>query len=68
MERKPREDLIFDWPTVPYCIGCRHYRAIDTHNEKNRGLVCHYLLDTGHRRPCKMGEGCTVKEVDDGEL
>lgn len=25
---------------------------------------CNYLLDTGHRRPCSFGKGCTVKQVN----
>lgn len=36
-----------------YCEGCRHLGM--TGYEK----TCDYLLDTGTRRPCPAGEGCT---------
>lgn len=37
------------------CIGCYHYRAFSTAN-----LMCHYMFDTGKKRPCDPGNGCTV--------
>ncbi|MES1923648.1 hypothetical protein MHBO_005266 [Bonamia ostreae] len=34
------------------------------HSSKSGGIcVCLYILDTGKRRPCKGGAGCTVKEI-----
>lgn len=54
-----------DWPPDPFCVGCRHYRKIfDNHKQSSTGMVCHYLIDTGHVRGCQMGQGCTKKEVD----
>lgn len=38
------------------CEGCIHFRG---DFEINR--CCNYYLDTGKRRPCPAGEGCTVK-------
>jgi hypothetical protein len=40
------------------CDGCSHYRCI---NQSHGQKACHYLIDTGHRRPCDPGSGCTVK-------
>lgn len=40
-----------------FCIGCIHYY----YDEFRVNLCCNYLFDTGHRRPCKAGDGCTVK-------
>ena len=37
-----------------YCEGCEHCAQMRTIN-----AVCNYLLDTGHRRPCPSGKGCT---------
>ena len=39
------------------CRGCVHYRGTST-SEFDK--CCHYLLDTGERRPCPA-ESCTVK-------
>ena len=44
-----RADAFFQWAPEPYCLGCRHYRSINGHGAPRRGLVCHYLLDTGER-------------------
>lgn len=38
-----------------YCIGCAHYRAEHTTN-----LMCNYIFDTDHMRPCPPGRGCSV--------
>ena len=40
-----------------YCEGCIHFRG---DFEINR--CCNYYLDTGKRRPCAFGDGCTVKQ------
>ena len=53
-----RADAFFRWPPEPYCLGCRHYRSINGHGAPRRGLVCHYLLDTGEARGCPFGSGC----------
>ena len=37
-----------------YCEGCDHMS-----NMRYGGITCNYLLDTGKRRPCKAGNGCT---------
>ena len=60
-----RSDSFLDWPPEPGCLGCRHYRPIHGHSQvdSSRGLVCHYLLDTGHSRGCTFGRGCTRWEV-----
>lgn len=39
------------------CDDCFYYRAMS--NGKAR--YCAYLIDTGQRRPCPPGDGCTVK-------
>lgn len=38
---------------APFCKGCFYY------DKTNK--CCDYLIFTGIRRPCKAGEGCTVK-------
>ena len=38
-----------------HCVGCAHYRA-----QHKVNLMCHYIFDTGHRRPCPPGRGCRV--------
>lgn len=40
------------------CTGCRYFRGDFEYNR-----CCNYIFDTGHRRPCPPGEGCTVKEL-----
>ena len=35
-----------------YCKGCRHYN-------ESYGASCEYMRDTGMRRPCPAGTGCT---------
>lgn len=39
------------------CKGCRYYRPILA----GYGYICHYILDTGHMRPCPAGIGCIAK-------
>ena len=38
------------------CVGCI-YVSMDGYPS------CHYIIRTGHMRPCPPGEGCTVKRV-----
>jgi len=42
-----------------HCAGCRYWRRLG-----NSGYLhaCHYLLDTGHSRRCKVAE-CDKKEA-----
>lgn len=40
------------------CNGCDFFYA-----EYAVNRCCNYLLDTGRRRPCAFGEGCTVKQT-----
>lgn len=40
------------------CEGCVHFYGAYKHNR-----CCNYLFDTGYRRPCPAGTGCTVKEI-----
>ena len=38
------------------CAGCIHF------GWANSSLgCCNYIFNTGHRRPCPPGKGCTVK-------
>lgn len=41
-----------------WCRDCRYYLG-----RHNAGRCCHYLLETGHMRPCQAGTGCTAKEA-----
>ena len=41
----------------PYCKGCIHCTQIGSY------WGCNYIFDTGHKRPCDPGEGCTAKET-----
>lgn len=38
------------------CDDCHYYRMF-----RSGGRYCSYILDTGRKRPCPPGEGCTVK-------
>lgn len=40
-----------------HCKGCGYWRSMDG----VRAYACHYLLYTGHRRPCPAGEFCEVR-------
>ena len=51
-------ETFYDWLPEVSCLGCRHYRSINGHGAPRRGLVCHYLLDTGEARGCPFGSGC----------
>ena len=42
-----------------YCAGCVHFKPLSNTGTQR---ACHYILDTGHRRPCLPGPGCTVRE------
>ena len=37
---------------LAYCRGCDHLTA-------GTYKTCDYIVDTGHRRPCRAGDGCT---------
>lgn len=39
------------------CRTCIHWRTLSDGGEGIKG--CHYILDTGHRRPCEAGSDCT---------
>lgn len=41
------------------CGGCKHWRHLSS--SEYSLCVCHYILDTGHRRPCPA-ENCTEYE------
>lgn len=41
-----------------YCKPCTYYGS-----EEYGGNLCDYLLKTGHRRGCKAGVGCNMREV-----
>lgn len=38
------------------CMGCFHWYGLYPVNR-----CCNYIFDTGHRRPCPPGDGCTEK-------
>ena len=40
------------------CIGCDY-----SFSPNNWETYCQYILNTGHRRPCKAGKGCTVRKT-----
>ena len=40
------------------CDGCVHFYA-----DYEVNLMCNYIFDTGKRRPCPFGAGCTVKKL-----
>lgn len=42
------------------CVGCIYVSMIGIPS-------CHYIVRTGHKRPCPPGEGCEVKRVGKGE-
>ena len=39
------------------CLWCKYYYGCS-----DDALMCNYFLDTGNRRPCDPGKGCTVFE------
>lgn len=43
------------------CKGCRYWRSLSTTSESTM-KACHYCYDTGHRRGCPAGSGCTKRE------
>lgn len=45
-------------PVKDYCEGCIFYDG-----EYDSNKCCNYFLDTGMRRPCPPGKGCTVKKT-----
>ena len=46
------------------CKGCVYCRPLWT-TTSCKYLACHYLLDTGEKRPCPA-ENCTVKKTKKG--
>lgn len=44
-------------PNFSGCRGCRFFSAVNGHER-----TCDYIIHTGHRRPCPIGPGCSVKE------
>lgn len=44
------------------CQGCLHFYGAYKVNR-----CCNYIFDTGKRRPCKPGEGCTVRRPAAGK-
>lgn len=45
-------------PCVRDGVMCGHRRS--TTLEVNSKSMCHYILDTGKKRPCPPGKECTV--------
>lgn len=43
------------------CAGCR-YLFIPAGSQDSLWKLCNYWEDVGHRRPCKPGAECTVRE------
>lgn len=50
-DRKKKQRVV----TAKYCGGCYHYCM------SGMQLHCNYIVNTGHRRPCPAGEGCTER-------
>lgn len=44
------------------CTHCRYGRRIDMGENGTMLTACLYILKTGKRRPCPVGEDCTVYE------
>ena len=42
---------------VDYCEPCEYHGKFDA------GYLCNYILDTGQRRGCKAGVGCTKRWI-----
>ena len=51
-------ESFYDWLPEVSCLGCRHYRTVHGRRLSRHGMVCHYLLDTGHARGCPFGSEC----------
>jgi len=58
--RNITQPLPGSWRSRMACNGCAHWRSAG----KDRVQMCHYLLDTGHRRPCLPGVGCSCHTSD----
>lgn len=43
-----------------HCDGCRYKGTVGATE------TCDYLLQTGRRRPCPVGKGCTVRKEKTG--
>ncbi|MBP5166494.1 MAG: hypothetical protein ILP09_04470 [Oscillospiraceae bacterium] len=47
-----------------YCLGCRYLCDLtwgESPDGPNRYCCCDYICQTGKRRPCPAGSGCTVR-------
>ena len=53
------------WGKEPYCMGCRYYVLLNSTQNKR---YCDYITITGHKRPCKFGDGCTERKEGKGDL
>lgn len=49
---------VSDLPVAPGCDGCGHWRGLFGGTKTN---ACHYILDTGEKRPCLPGANCAVR-------
>ena len=43
-----------------YCSGCIYLCYVGSDYKSN---ACDYIGQTGHRRPCPAGKGCTVRKA-----
>ena len=51
-------------PDMRRCADCaHHFGAADPGCYRAVLPACVYILDTGRRRPCPAGEGCTEYEL-----
>lgn len=51
-------------PRSRYCRSCAHYQVLSGCSNSRGGpgaRACLYILDTGHRRGCLPGYGCTKR-------
>ncbi len=47
-----------------YCLGCRYLIDLtwgESPDTPDRYCCCDYICQTGKRRPCPAGSGCTVR-------
>lgn len=54
------EELVITTTKKTHCINCVH-RGYLGHNGDGNGLICQYILNTGHRRGCP-GSNCDKYE------
>jgi hypothetical protein len=55
MEERMLDDMAYSMDR--HCKGCIHCGLIGAM------YGCNYIFNTGHKRPCDPGEGCTAKET-----